>query len=235
MGAGGVVLRHVEGELASGRLHVGDRLPGERALGTQLGISRPSVREGIRVLEAMGVIRTAVGSGPDAGAVVVANPSAGITSALRLHLASSTLPVADVVRTRVLLETWSVREASRRADVGVLDAAAALLDAMDDATVSLKDFLLLDAEFHVTLSRASGNAVVAAIMASLREAIHGYLQPAAAGLSDWPAMARRLRRQHRNVLTAVRAGEAERAVRLVTRHIEGFDRTARLGASGRLS
>src|SRR5947208_4801920 len=105
------VLRHVEAELAAGRIRVGDRLPGERALATQLGISRASVREGIRVLDAMGVIRTAVGSGPDAGAVVVADTAAGITSALRLHLASNTLPVADVVRTRVLLETWAAGEA----------------------------------------------------------------------------------------------------------------------------
>ena len=53
------VVRHVEDELAAGRLPVGSRLPGERALAEQLGISRASVREGIRVLEAMGVVRPA--------------------------------------------------------------------------------------------------------------------------------------------------------------------------------
>lgn len=216
-----LVLRHVEGELASGRLRVGDRLPGERALGTQLGISRASVREGIRVLEAMGVIRTAVGSGPDAGAVVVADTSAGITSALRLHLASSTLPVADLVRTRLLLEGWAVREAARRRDEPMLDTAQALLDEMDGVD-AVEQFLRLDAEFHVTLSRAAGNTVVAAIMTSLRGAIHDYVRAAAPG--DWAPTARRLRRQHRNVLAAVRAGDGDRAARLVERHIEGFYR-----------
>ena len=216
-----LVLRHVEGELASGRLRVGDRLPGERALGTQLGISRASVREGIRVLEAMGVIRTAVGSGPDAGAVVVADTSAGITSALRLHLASNTLPVADLVRTRLLLEGWAVREAARRRDEPMLDTAQALLDEMDDVD-AVEQFLRLDAEFHVTLSRAAGNTVVAAIMTSLRGAIHDYVRAAAPG--DWAPTARRLRRQHRNVLAAVRAGDGDRAARLVERHIEGFYR-----------
>lgn len=216
-----LVLRHVEGELASGRLRVGDRLPGERALGTQLGISRASVREGIRVLEAMGVIRTAVGSGPDAGAVVVADTAAGITSALRLHLASNTLPVADLVRTRLLLEGWAVREAARRHDEPMLDAAQALLDAMDGVD-AVEQFLRLDAEFHVTLSRAAGNTVVAAIMTSLRGAIHDYVRAAAPG--DWAPTARRLRRQHRNVLAAVRAGDGDRAARLVERHIEGFYR-----------
>lgn len=220
-----VLLRHVEGELLSGRMRVGGRLPGERAQAAQLGISRASVREGIRILEAMGLIRTAAGSGPDAGAIVVADTSAGITSALRLHLAASSLPVADVVSTRVLLESWSVREAARRGDLDHLDAAAALLDAMDDPDLPMEEFLLLDAEFHMTLSRAAGNAVVAAVMTSLRDSIHGYVLASAP--PDWPPMARRLRRQHRNVLAAVRAGDGERAARLVTRHIEGFYRDAR--------
>ncbi len=219
-----VVLRHVEGELAAGRLRVGNRLPGERILAEELGVSRGSVREGIRVLEAMGIIRTAAGSGPDAGAIVVADTSAGMTSALRLHLASSSLPVADVVSTRVLLESWSVREAARRRDWKQLDEAARLLDAMDDTDLPVEDFLRLDAGFHVALAGATGNAVVAAIMASLRGAIHRYVLAAAPTGTDWPAMARRLRRQHRNVLAAVRSGDGDRAARLVTRHIEGFYR-----------
>jgi GntR family transcriptional repressor for pyruvate dehydrogenase complex len=224
----GHVLRHVEAELVAGRLHVGDRLPGERALAAQLGISRPSVREGIRVLEAMGVIRTAVGSGPDAGAVVVADTSAGITSALRLHLAASTLPVADLVRTRVLLESWAVEAAARHRDPEHLAAARALLAQMDQAD-DIDEFLRLDGEFHVTLSRAAGNAVVAAIMTALRGAIHDYVRTAAAtSRADWPPMARRLRRQHRNVLAAIESGDGARAARLVDRHIEDFYRTTRL-------
>ena len=86
------------------------------------------------------------------------------------------------------------------------------------------DFLLLDAEFHVTLARATGNAVVAAIMTSLRGAIHGYVLDAPRRGRTGRRWQRRLRRQHRNVLAAVRSGDGERAARLVTRHIEGFYR-----------
>jgi GntR family transcriptional repressor for pyruvate dehydrogenase complex len=224
------VVRHVEGELLAGRLRVGSRLPGERVLAAELGVSRGSVREGIRVLEAMGIIRTGVGSGPDAGAIVVAETSAGMTSALRLHLASSSLPVGDVVSTRVLLESWSVSEAARRHDHTQLDAAATLLDAMDHPAVPVEEFLLLDAEFHVTLARATGNDVVTAIMTSLRGAIHGYVLARAPAEPDWAPMWRRLRRQHRNVLAAVRAGDGERAARLVAAHITGFYRATRFSA-----
>ena len=92
-----LVLAHVEAELAAGRLTLGGRLPGERALAEQLGISRPSVREAIRALEVLGVVRTATGSGPEAGAVIVADPAAGLGLALRLHVATSGVSVGDVV------------------------------------------------------------------------------------------------------------------------------------------
>ncbi|HLT66517.1 MAG TPA: GntR family transcriptional regulator, partial [Microbacterium sp.] len=64
-----VVLSYVERQLRSGDLGPGDRLPGERDLATQLGVGRSSVREALRVLEVMGVLHTATGSGPRAGAV----------------------------------------------------------------------------------------------------------------------------------------------------------------------
>jgi GntR family transcriptional regulator, transcriptional repressor for pyruvate dehydrogenase complex len=217
-----VVLRWVESELSAGRLVVGSRLAGERALAGQLGVSRPSVREGIRVLEAMGVIRTAVGSGPDSGAVVVADTSAGITSALRLHLASNHLPMLDVVQTRVLLEAWTVRQAALRRDREQLKAAGALLDAMDDQTLPAEEFHRLDAEFHVVLARAAGNDLVAAIMTSLREAIHGYVMASAPNLLDWNKTAAKLRRQHRKVLAAIVAGDGDKAAQRVVRHINGY-------------
>jgi len=66
------------------------------------------------VLEAMGVVRTAVGSGPDSGAIVVADPATSIGVALRLHLATKFLPIEDVVQMRVLLESWALREAATK-------------------------------------------------------------------------------------------------------------------------
>src|SRR5664279_6016877 len=107
-----LVLARIERDLSAGRLAVGDRLPAERTLAAELGVSRASVREAIRVLEAMGIVRTAVGSGSEAGAVIVADPSAALTAALRLHLATSHFLIADVVATRVLLESWAVQIAA---------------------------------------------------------------------------------------------------------------------------
>src|SRR6478735_4634952 len=124
-----LVLHWIEDRLSAGDLAVGGRLPAERALAEQLQVSRTSVREAIRILEAMGVVRSGVGSGPDAGTVVISDPTAALGSALRLHVATQHLPVADIVETRVLLESWAAARA--RADAPELEQAAALLDEMD--------------------------------------------------------------------------------------------------------
>ncbi|MDQ2848126.1 MAG: FCD domain-containing protein [Actinomycetota bacterium] len=220
------VVEHVEAELSAGRLRVGDKLPAERTLAVRLELSRASVREGLRVLEAMGLIRTGTGSGPAAGAVIAADTSTAISSALRLHLASDTLPVADVVRTRIVLESWTVSEAARRGPGPELAEAAELLVAMNRPGISPEAFYRLDAEFHVALARAAGNEVVAAVMTALRDAIQSYVVAVGAGdrVADWPRLLRRLRNQHRAVLQAIEDRDPVTAARRVVAHISGFYR-----------
>ncbi|MEV0678843.1 FCD domain-containing protein [Actinosynnema sp. NPDC050436] len=218
------VLRHVEDQLASGRLGVGGQLPAERQLAEQLGLSRPTVREAIRVLQALGVVRSGVGSGPAAGTTVIADPAGGLGTALRLHLATRRLPLADLVGTRVMIEGHSARAAALAPDPAELDRAAALLDRMDHPDLDADAFHQLDADFHVALTAAAGNAVNTAVMAALRDAIHTTVLDAVAALPDWPRTATRLRREHRAVLRAVRAGDGDTAANRVTRHVEGFYR-----------
>lgn len=217
-----VVSAWLQQELAAGRLAIGSRLPGERAMAEQLRISRASVREGTRVLEALGVVRAGVGSGPQAGTVITGNPALALDSALRLHVASTHLPVGDIVETRLLLETWAAAHASPGSPS--LERAARLLDEMDQHDDGPAGFLERDALFHVALAEAAGNVLVGAMMGSLRGSIEDYTQRLTAGLPDWAATSERLRREHRAVLDAVLAGDGGRAAELVRDHIEGFYR-----------
>ncbi|RTL69830.1 MAG: FadR family transcriptional regulator [Pseudonocardiaceae bacterium] len=219
-----VVLAHIEDDLTAGRIRLGDRLPGERALAERLGVSRPSVREAIKILEALGVIRTATGSGPEAGATVVADPAAGLGAALRLHVATDHVPVGDVVDLRLLVEGAAVRGAAARPATDDLDRAATLLDAMDAPGIDVATFLDLDGAFHVTLAGMSGNVLHAAVLAGIRGAVRAYVGEGAARAADWPALADRLRTEHRAILRAVRDGRADDAEAAVRRHIEGFHR-----------
>ena len=224
-----LVLSWIENELSGGRLTVGGRLPAERTLAEQLSVSRTSVREAIRILEAMGVVRAGVGSGPEAGTVVISDPTAALGSALRLHVATQHLPVADIVETRVLLESWAASRA--RPDAPELEAAGALLDEMAADGLAIDDFLALDVRFHLALADAAGNAVVSAMMGSLRESIQGYAAQLTSNLPDWEDTASRLKAEHRAILAAVRNNDGERAAKLVAAHIEGYYQEAGLGSA----
>jgi GntR family transcriptional repressor for pyruvate dehydrogenase complex len=227
-----LVLHWIENQLSEGLLTVGGRLPAERTLAEQLQVSRTSVREAIRILEAMGIVRAGVGSGPEAGTVVISDPTAALGSALRLHVATQHLPVSDIVETRVLLESWAAARA--RPDAPEVAAAAALLDEMDavgkgadgKGSLAVDDFLALDVRFHLALADAAGNAVVSAMMGSLRESIQGYVAELTANLPDWEATALRLRAEHREILAAIRNDDGGRAAKLVAAHIEGYYREA---------
>jgi GntR family transcriptional repressor for pyruvate dehydrogenase complex len=223
-----LVLSWIESELSGGRLAVGGRLPAERTLAEQLKVSRTSVREAIRILEAMGVVRAGVGSGPEAGTVVISDPTAALGSALRLHVATQHLPVADIVETRVLLESWAVAKAEP--DAPELAQAAALLEGMAAEDLPVSEFLALDVRFHLALADAAGNAVVSAMMGSLRESIQGYAAELTSSLPNWTATVSRLRSEHQGILAAIRNNDGGLAAKLVAAHIEGYYKEAGLAS-----
>ena len=207
-----VVLGRIESDLASGVLKPGDHLAPERALAAELGVGRSSVREAVRVLEVLGLLRTQTGSGPTSGAVITAAPSDGMSVLMRLQVAAQGFPVSDVVRTRLLLETAVIGELAR-VEMPDLTEADALLDAMDDDAHSSAEFLALDAQFHLAL---------VATMAGLRTSIEGYVRTGAAQLGAWSPVATRLRAEHRAIVASVRAGDPEAARRRVHEHITGY-------------
>lgn len=221
------VLRRIEASLRSGELKLGDRLPGERALAEQFGISRGSVRDALRSLEVMGVVRSATGSGPNSGTIIVSDPSSALGGALRMHVASHQLPLKDVVEARIMMETWSLEHAAAATwDGERLDDARRLLEAMDEDALSPEVFTLLDAQFHIALSRLAGNAVVSTMMDSMREAISEFIDDAVTRRGTWDQMVHVLREHHRGIFEAVEARNGPLAARLVHEHIEWFYRHA---------
>lgn len=222
-----LVLEHIERDLLDGRLGPGDRLPSERDLSTELGVGRSSVREALRVLEVMGLIRTATGSGPQSGAIVIATPSGGMSTLLRLQVAAQGFPLDDVVRTRLVLEDAVVAAMAGAADSDTTRAHQ-LLEAMDAADLTPGEFLALDAELHLSLAEASGNTVIAAMMAGLRSSIESYVQAGASAIADWDAMVTRLRAEHHALVAAIDASDVESARSLVHTHITGYYTSAGL-------
>ncbi|WP_226531498.1 FadR/GntR family transcriptional regulator [Microbacterium paraoxydans] len=222
-----LVLEHIERDLLDGRLGPGDRLPSERDLASELGVGRSSVREAFRVLEVMGLIRTATGSGPQSGAIVIATPTGGMSALLRLQVAAQGFALDDVVRTRLVLEDAVVSEIAASAERDTAHAHR-LLEAMEAAGLTPAEFLALDAQLHLSLAEASGNTVIAAMMAGLRSSIESYVQAGVAAITDWDAMAQRLRAEHRALVGAIDEGDVAAARTLVHSHITGYYTSAGL-------
>ena len=216
-----VVLGRIESDLAAGRLRPGDHLVPERGLAAELNVGRSSVREAVRVLEVLGIVRTQTGSGPSSGAIITAAPSHAMSVLMRLQVAAQAFDVDDVVRTRLLLEAGVIDQLAEASEPD-LSAAEDLLVAMEDDTLTSAEFLALDAEFHLALAGAAGNQVVLATMAGLRTSIEGYVVTGAQQLTAWSPVADRLRAEHREIVAAVRAHDAEAARRRLHDHITGY-------------
>lgn len=218
-----VVLDKIESDLLDGTLQPGDRLPPERELATTLGVGRSSVREALRVLEVMGLIRTATGSGPSAGAIIVGTPTGGMSALLRLQMAAQHFAVEDVVHTRLALESGVVTALAGAEDRDLTDVHR-LLAVMDAQALSAQEFVALDAQLHLALAEACGNTVTVAMMSGLRDAIEGYVVDGAARIPDWDDESVRLRHEHRDLVQAIERGDAEGARDRIADHILGYYR-----------
>src|SRR6476646_1418000 len=127
-----LVLRRIEEQLINRTLRPGDRLPAER--------------EALRVLQAQGVVKSAVGTGADSGTIVTAAPSGALTRLLRVHLAVASFPLSDVVEARVMFERFSALGAAKAITPEALERIAAPLAAMDQPDIDRARFNELDTE-----------------------------------------------------------------------------------------
>jgi len=216
------VLAQIEEQILQGRLRSGDRLPGERQLAESLQVSRPAVREALRVLEAMGIVSAGTGSGPGAGSHITGNGTPVLSTVLRLHLALSSFSQREVMEVRVQLERWAVREAARSARAEQMSGLRTLVDRMRDRQISHAEFNELDTGFHVGLAEACGNALLGLLMQALRDAVHQEMTLTFQRLTEPLATRDELVSQHAGILDAVERGDGDRAADLVEQHVVGF-------------
>ncbi|WBU37482.1 FadR/GntR family transcriptional regulator [Homoserinibacter sp. YIM 151385] len=214
------VMAQIEQRILDGELAAGDHLPNERDLSAMLGVSRPSLRESLRVFEALGIVE--IRRGGEGGSVLAGEPGPAFVNLLKLQLALGQFSPHDVLDTRVALETWSCHEAARRATPEDHAALAAILDEMDDPEISAGEFNRLDAAFHVLIAEASTNALSAHLMQSLRIAINRQMIDAYARLDDWRETAKTVRAEHRRILELIRQRDSAGASDAVRDHIASF-------------
>ena len=192
-------------KIKAGDLHTGDRLPSERELAAQMRISRPTLREAIKVLTEAGVLEVRRGQ---SGGIFVASeliPRELLRSRQEIRFGE----IAGVLEARRLLEPRVAQLAAVHATEDDFAAMARTIErqrelAASDDFLSHEDlFLQLDLKFHLTLARATRNATIVGLMRTmLRQleiardmAMHAPLVP------DWTIDI------HERTLAAVRAAD----------------------------
>jgi DNA-binding FadR family transcriptional regulator len=205
--------------ILAGRFAPGEPLPTERELTREFGVSRTSVREALRALEAQGF----VAPGPATARTVV---GPGLSDALREAVGNllrlQQIPLADLVDFRVTIETAAVARAAALRPAAALEEAAEAHESMCAGDLGAEAFEAADVRFHVALARASGNEALHLVMLAVRDAIGRYLLDRMRRRRDLAAGLAQLCREHAAVLDAVRAGDGEAAAARVRSHIEGF-------------
>ena len=210
-------------KVRTGELRTGDRLPGERSLATQMQISRPTLREAVKVLVDAGVLE--VRRGPGGGMYVATDvvPTALVRHSASLRLAE----IAAVLEARRLLEPQVAQLAALRATEEDLQAMARSIDAMrelvsDGWHLRHEDrFLQLDVQFHLALARAAGNPTVETLMRTLLRqleiardmAMHVPLVP------EWTIEI------HERTLAALRSGDPDEVEAVMDEHLGQLERT----------
>ena len=156
-------------KVKSGDLHVGDRLPSERELAAQMRISRPTLREAVKVLSEAGVLEVRRGQ---SGGIFVASeliPRELLQSRSEIRVGE----VAGVLEARRLLEPRVAQLAAVHAGEDDFAAMQATIDrqrelARQEDFLRQEDlFLQLDLKFHVAMARATRNSTVVSLMRSL--------------------------------------------------------------------
>jgi GntR family transcriptional repressor for pyruvate dehydrogenase complex len=209
--AGAQVVEFVRHEIEGGRLGPGDRLPPERELAQKMGVSRPSLRSGLRTLQAMGIITSRRG----AGTFIVEGPPQLGKAPLQFLAALHGFTLDQMYEARRMLEVGAAGLAAERATGEQLAAMADELTGMFATLDEPQTFLRHDLGFHRAVGAGSGNPIVATIIGTLTEIIWetGRINMEGFGL-------RESAETHRRIYEAIRARSAERARREMAQHLE---------------
>ncbi|MCC0072295.1 MAG: FadR family transcriptional regulator [Rhodobacter sp.] len=215
-----VVCETIEAQIVAGTLRPGTLLPTETQLADSFGLTRHTVREGLRQLEKSGLVGRAAGRRLAVRLPDHAELAPRATQILRMQ----GVTFHELWEASMLLEPESARGAAAHVAPPDLAALDANLAAMEDAVRAGRSIIALDVEFHALLAAIAANK---ALMLA-REPVSQLFFPALKQLFDHPRTRdsgpRRLIEAHRQIVAALRARDGVMAEAWMRRHIQDFRR-----------
>lgn len=210
-----LVIDYVKKGIMAGELTPGERIPGERELAEQLGISRNSVREGLRILENMGVTTSQHG----AGHYVSLNFDEPMTETLTLIYTMKGLGRDDLTQFRYCLEReamyLAMHNASKEQKHMIEEHLAALLKAQTETDRYVHDMAL-----HMTLIEASGNDYLITAYRALTNVIEDYIPVFRGKIIEGMKSNDKLEDAHKTLVMGVVNGDLKLGLEGLDRHFE---------------
>jgi GntR family transcriptional repressor for pyruvate dehydrogenase complex len=217
-----IVVDRVRGLIEGGKLRAGDRLPAERELARELGVSRPSVRSGLKSLAAMGVVQIRQG----AGTFITAGPPRLDYEPLSFLAALHGFTRAQMFEARLVLEVTvaslaaeRTREAPERL-IAISDETTGMFATLDEPA----RFLDHDIRFHRAVAAAADNPILYSLVEMVSTMFRQLRQLTIGRAHDF----RQAAEEHRVIYQAIRAHDPERARRAMSDHLERALRTQAL-------
>jgi len=198
----------IRGLIRSGEFPAGSRLPPERDLARQLGVSRPSVREAVIALEVEGLVEVRIGSGIYVKARDASRPSAEATAG-----------PFELLRARYVIESECAAlaaKSAKRAQVEEIEGALHdMQKQLDAGHVPLSE----DRLFHLRIAEATGNGALVAVIRMLWEERTGALYQQLEHHYDSPALWHAAITEHKAVLRAIASRDGDAARTSMQRHL----------------
>ncbi len=224
--ASGEIVSQIERAIFAAELTVGDRLQSERELAEQFGVSRITVRDALRVLEARGLIRVKVGA--MGGAFVADANTDRVAESISTMIRLKRMTLSELAEARKVVEAATAELAAQRADAA---SVSRLQQNVDRARPLLREPIThADAsmDFHVELARVAGNEVLEATVEAYRQ----LLVPAIRDLRD-DKSGRATQRAHEELIEAVRRHDSEGARDIMLTHLADFEKRLRRSLADR--
>ncbi|MFH2092475.1 MAG: FadR/GntR family transcriptional regulator [Pseudomonadota bacterium] len=209
------IVTQIREQIARGELQAKDRLPSEREMALQLGVSRPTVREALQVLEHTGFVKILQGS----GTYIKDISKQALTDPLEIIIQGSDQRYQEVYEFRNAIEVWAVGLAAQRIEPDELDRLEQIIQTMKELRSQKKPVDELDAQFHLAIARACHNDIYYHVG---RTILHLYAQVARISheqlfLSEPDQV--ELLTDHEAIFKAIKAKDANMARALMQHHL----------------
>jgi len=206
------IVAQIESDVLSGRLRKGDRLPTERELAEQFGVSRTAVREAVKALREKGLVQ----SHPGRGTFITDNTARSVRHSLGFMMKIGAADgSANLTEAREILEPEIAALAAARADAESIAAMRQAVAAMDAALDHADAFIEADLAFHLALARATHNALIAALL----DPIVDLLREHRARIFNTPGAPQRGQMYHKQILDAVVRRDPDAAREAMRAHL----------------